>query len=134
MKLLKIVPALVVVLATGSVFAADSALKTKTLCGWFSNPTPNNASLLDRSAEWVISQQGMHQAEGDWPEFRQADPPGPGKRTTQWVHTNGSSYGYGCACITGVVNIETKEVVSIASTKTQSLSVCKKDRTLSKPD
>ena len=40
-----------------------------TRCGWFSNPTPANASLYDRDGEWVIGVQGGHQAEGDWPDF-----------------------------------------------------------------
>jgi hypothetical protein len=124
MKLLKMVSILTITLAASPVFAADSELKTQTLCGWFVNSAPQEATLLDRSGEWVIGQQGGHQAEGDWLEFR----------TAQWADTNGGSYGYGCACIKGVVNTATKEVVSITSTKAQSLSVCKKDRTLPKPD
>jgi hypothetical protein len=39
--------------------------KTQTLCGWFQNPTPGNAWLQDRSAEWVVGIQGGHQAEGE---------------------------------------------------------------------
>lgn len=57
---------------------------SETRCGWFVNPTPANASLYDRDAEWIIGVQGGHQAEGDWPEF------GSG----QWVKTNGN-YGHG---------------------------------------
>jgi len=106
----------------GSACAAETTLKAQTLCGWFQNPTPGNAWLQDRSAEWVIGIQGGHQAEGDWPEFR----------ASQWVQTN-RSHGYGCACIKGVVNDETREVVSIASARAQSLSVCRRDRSLKTP-
>jgi len=30
----------------------------ETRCGWFSNPTPANAWLWDREAEWIIGVQG----------------------------------------------------------------------------
>ena len=49
--------------------ATSAFEKVETRCGWFSNPTPANASLYDRDDEWIISVQGGHQAEGDWPEF-----------------------------------------------------------------
>src|SRR4030095_381063 len=68
----------------------------ETRCGWFSNPTPANASLHDRDAEWIIGVQGGYQADGDWPEF------GSG----QWVKTNGN-YGYGCACMRVQTNSKT---------------------------
>lgn len=107
---------------TGAACAAEPALRTQTLCGWFQNPTPGNVWLQDRNAEWVIGIQGGHQAEGDWPEFT----------ASEWVNTN-RSYGYGCACIKGIVNNETHEVVSIVSARAQSLSVCRRDRALKQP-
>ncbi|GHU19311.1 hypothetical protein FACS189475_06300 [Betaproteobacteria bacterium] len=110
-------------LVAGSVFAAESEHKTQTLCGWFQNPTPANAWLQDRSGEWFVSIQGGRQAEGDWPEFDDS----------QWVKTNGH-YGYGCACIKGVVNVATHDVISISSARAQSLSICRKDRTLKEPE
>src|SRR5215211_2904219 len=70
--------------------------KFETRCGWFSNPTPANASLYDRDREWIISVQGGYQAEGDWPDF------GP----KQWIETN-VHYGYGCACLQLQVNRST---------------------------
>ena len=91
----------------------------ETRCGWFSNPTPANASLHDRDAEWIIGVQGGHQAEGDWPDFA------PG----QWVRTNGD-YGYGCACLRVRVNRQTHEVIEIESGRTRPLSVCRRDRSL----
>ena len=38
--------------------------KVETRCGWFSNPTPANASLYDSQREWIISVQGGYEAEG----------------------------------------------------------------------
>jgi hypothetical protein len=55
-----------------------AAEKAETRCGWFSNPTPANASLYDRDDEWIIGVQGGHQADGDWPQFS----------AKQWVETN----------------------------------------------
>jgi hypothetical protein len=88
-------------------------------CGWFSNPTPGNASLHDRDAEWIIGVQGGYQAEGDWPEF------GP----KQWIETN-VHHGYGCACMKVRVNRETHEVIEIESAKARPLSACRNDRKL----
>ncbi|HEX8293525.1 MAG TPA: DUF4087 domain-containing protein, partial [Pyrinomonadaceae bacterium] len=70
---------LAAVALAGRPGAAGAGARAETRCGWFSNPTPANASLHDRDDEWVISVQGGHQAEGDWPSF------GP----KQWVETNG---------------------------------------------
>jgi hypothetical protein len=57
-----------------SGIAADAAPavapRAETRCGWFSNPTPNNASLTDRNGEWTIAIQGEFEAKGDWPEFK----------------------------------------------------------------
>jgi hypothetical protein len=91
----------------------------ETRCGWFSNPTPANASLHDRDDEWVIGSQGGHQAEGDWPSF------GP----KQWVETNGH-YGHGCACMSVVVDRETHHVLEIKSARARPLSACRRDRAL----
>jgi len=93
----------------------------ETRCGWFSNPTPANAWLLDRDGEWTISVQGGHQAEGDWPEFKPA----------QWVKTN-VNYGYGCACMQVLVNRQTKEVLEIRSAKARPLAKCRQDAALKK--
>jgi hypothetical protein len=101
--------------ASGKVEDAKSEMR----CGWFSNPTPANASLHDRDAEWIIAVQGGHQAEGDWPEF------GP----KQWIETN-VHYGYGCACLQVRVNRSTHEVMEIESAKPRPLSACRNDRKL----
>ena len=109
-----------VAFVSGQPAASDGA-GAETRCGWFSNPTPANASLSDRDGEWIIGVQGGHQAEGDWPAF------GP----KQWVKTN-VNYGYGCACLRLRVNRETHEVIEIESSRARPLSVCRRDRKLKK--
>ena len=106
----------------GAVFAGGALQRPVTRCGWFSNPTPANAWLLDREAEWTIGTQGGPQAEGDWPRFK----------SSQWVQTNGH-YGYGCACMSVLADSKTHEVSVIKSARAQSLSVCRKDRSLKAP-
>jgi hypothetical protein len=98
---------------------AAAAEEPATRCGWFSNPTPANASLFDRDAEWIIAVQGGHQAEGDWPTFGRG----------QWVRTN-VNYGYGCACLRLRVNRQTHEVIEIESSRSRPLSACRRDRSL----
>ena len=95
--------------------------QVETRCGWFSNPTPANASLYDRDGEWIIGVQGGYQAEGDWPRF--------GKR--QWVETN-VHYGHGCACLRLRVNRETHQVIAIESARARALAICRRDRSLRK--
>jgi hypothetical protein len=88
-------------------------------CGWFSNPTPGNASLHDADAEWIIGVQGGHQAEGDWPTFGRG----------QWVKTN-VNYGYGCACMRVRADRRAHEVLEIESANARPLSACRNDRAL----
>ena len=98
---------------------ATAAGAARTRCGWFSNPTPANASLHDREAEWSIGVQGGHQAKGDWPSF------GP----KQWIETN-VHYGYGCACMSVEVERETHRVLEIKSARARPLSACRRDKAL----
>ena len=93
--------------------------KLETRCGWFSNPTPANASLYDREGEWIISVQGGYEAEGDWPDVK------------EWVETN-VHYGYGCACARMSVDRATKRVIRIESSKGRPLSACRRDKALRK--
>ena len=109
-------------LLVGQVCAGESPPTAETRCGWFSNPTPANAWLLDGTAEWTISTQGGAQAEGDWPNFK----------PSQWVRTNGN-YGYGCACMKVLANSNTHEITVIKAARAQSLAVCRKDRSLKAP-
>src|SRR5829696_10308795 len=96
-----------------------AAPRAETRCGWFSNPTPANASLHDRDDEWIVGVQGGHQAEGDWPSFA----------PKQWVETNGH-YGHGCACLRVKVERETNHVLVIESARARPLSACRRDRAL----
>ncbi len=97
--------------------------KVETRCGWFSNPTPANASLYDSQREWIIGVQGGYQAEGDWPAFS----------PKQWVETN-VHYGYGCACLRLTVNRDRGEVTRIVSASARPLSACRRDKALKKWD
>lgn len=94
----------------------------ETRCGWFANPTPGNAWLNDKDAEWIVGEQGGYQAKGEWPGFSKS----------QWVKTN-ASYGYGCACIKGTFNSQDHQVVEIKSAYARPLSACKKDKALKAP-
>jgi hypothetical protein len=100
---------------------APAVKQFETRCGWFSNPTPANASLYDRDGEWVIGVQGGYQTEGDWPSFKSG----------QWVETNGH-YGHGCACVRLRVNRETHRVIEIESARARPLASCRRDRSLRK--
>jgi len=100
---------------------AHAVAQLETRCGWFSNPTPANASLYDRDGEWIIGVQGGYQAEGDWPSF------GP----RQWVKTN-VHYGHGCACLRLRVNRESGRVIEIKSARARPLAACRRDRLLRK--
>jgi hypothetical protein len=95
--------------------------KSEMRCGWFSNPTPANASLYDRDGEWIIGVQGGYQADGDWPDFS----------AKQWIETN-VHYGYGCACLRVSVDRATEKVIKIESAKARPLSACRRDRALRK--
>jgi hypothetical protein len=90
-------------------------------CGWFSNPTPANASLHDNEKEWIIGVQGGYQAEGDWPTFK----------PSQWVKTN-VNYGYGCACMQVTVDRQEERIVEIRSSQAKALSACRNDPALKK--
>lgn len=99
--------------------SAAARQRTETRCGWFHNPTPGNAWLIDRDGEWIIGAQGGYQAEGDWPNI-------PGN---QWIKTN-VNYGYGCACIRGSVDRKSNRVLQINNSYARPLSACRKDRAL----
>ena len=124
MKIFRLLPFVLfvpILLGPLTSFGSPNLEKVETRCGWFSNPTPANASLFDSQGEWIIGVQGGHQAEGDWPDF----PP------KQWVKTN-VHYGYGCACLRLTVNRETNEVIKIVSASARALSACRRDKALKK--
>lgn len=114
-----------VALAALLACAAATAKPPETRCGWFVNPTPANAWLIDRDGEWTVALQGGHQAEGDWPAP-------PSKK--EWVAPDGDDrgYGYGCACMK-VVTGPDRTVVRILSAKGKPLAQCRRDRALTEP-
>lgn len=107
--------------AAGEITLPIATNAPETRCGWFVNPTPGNAWLNDKDGQWIIGEQGGHQADGDWPDFG-----------SKWVKTNGN-YGYGCACMRVNVNRQNKEVLSIISSTAKPIAACRKDRALKKP-
>jgi hypothetical protein len=102
--------------------AAAGSTPSQLRCGWFENPTPGNAWFTDREGEWVISLQGWHSAEGDWPSFK----------PWRWVSTNGH-YGYGCTCMRVLTDPNTFTVTRILSSSSRSLDTCRKDQALKEP-
>lgn len=111
----------VILLASGSsaFYGASPTVNfAETRCGWFVNPTPANAWLIDAKDEWIIAVQGGHQAEGDWPTFK----------NSQWVKMN-NNYGYGCACMRLTTDIESR-ATRIHSGYAKPLSSCRKDKAI----
>lgn len=116
------ITALVITLWLSSANAAERPTGLQTRCGWFQNPTPANAWLLDRDGRWIIGLQGGYQARGNWPRFEDS----------QWVKTN-IHYGYGCACMRVTVRPKARQIVSIASTYAKPLNDCRTDPALKEP-
>ncbi|MGO1001659.1 DUF4087 domain-containing protein [Lysobacter sp. CA196] len=115
--------ALLPALAAAAGTKATSRTALQNRCGWFVNPTPANAWLDDRDGSWTVALQGGHQADGDWPEFADKD----------WVVTNGSSYGHGCACMKVKVDRKSMTVLRIASAQSKPLAQCRRDPKLKEP-
>ncbi len=101
----------------------EATFVAETRCGWFHNPTPANAWLIDRDGEWTIGVQGGYQAEGDWPSFKDS----------QWVKTN-VNYGYGCACMNVSVNKDENKIVEIRSATARPLAACRKDKAIKRKE
>jgi hypothetical protein len=91
-------------------------------CGWIENPTPGNWSLVDRDGEWLIGAQGGYQAPGldEFPDLTEGE----------WKVTNGSSYGYGCACLDGKFDASTHRVERIDHIRQKPLRACSSDPAL----
>lgn len=95
--------------------ACQAKDKTIKECGWFVNPVPNEVTFITKSESWIISQQGAHEAAGDWPEFSDKE----------WMANNSGFHGYGCACMTLQVDPATHLVLQIKSAKSKSLNYCR---------
>jgi hypothetical protein len=109
--------------AASAPAAGPTKAQAQLRCGWFENPTPANAWFIDREGEWVISLQGWHHAEGDWPTFK----------PWRWVRTNGN-YGYGCTCLRVLTDPSTFTITRILSSSSRSLATCRKDAALIEPN
>lgn len=70
--LLLVAVTFVVMQITTNISALSAGNRLETRCGWFANPTPANAWLLDRHGQWTIGLQGGYQAEGNWPNYHLA--------------------------------------------------------------
>jgi hypothetical protein len=108
-----------VALASVDKPAASQATRQQR-CGWFDNPSPQNASLIDRDGNWTVSVQGGESARGSWPRFS-------GK---QWVKTGAGSYGYGCTCMTVEVDVQTQHIQRIHSANAKPISACSSDKSI----
>lgn len=114
-------------LAAAALLSA-TPLQAETLrrCGWYNNPTPGNVFLKDADGFWWISKQGSRPAPG----FDEAYTTDFDNRDR--VVTNGSSYGYSCACADGVFGpIGSKEVRQITRLKALPIAQCEDDPNLS---
>lgn len=93
-------------------------------CGWLHNPTPGNWWLVDRQGEWILAEQGGHQAEGV-DEI-------PDMEAYGWEETNGH-YGYGCACMDVTAEPGGTEATRIARVQPKPLKQCRADKALPRP-
>jgi hypothetical protein len=101
---------------------ATPSVAAETRCGWFVNPTPGNAWLIDRHGRWTIGLQGSQPAKGNWPNFSKG----------QWVRLNGD-YGYGCACMSVKTDRRTMTIARIFTARAVPLRQCRIDRRLKRP-
>lgn len=99
------------------------AKAAETRCGWLRNPTPANWWLQDRDANWTISLQGGYQARGidNLPSIDEKE----------YVRTNGY-YGYSCACLRVVTDVNRQRITSIQSGEQLPLKTCRQDPNLPK--
>jgi hypothetical protein len=106
------------------IATAVPAQAAERRCGWLQNPTPGNWWLIDRQGEWTLGTQGGRQADGmdGMPDMS----------TKDWVETNGS-YGYGCACMTVVVDRKAKRINRVINATPVPIKQCRADRALPKP-
>jgi Protein of unknown function (DUF4087) len=109
-------------LAAALLAAVPAQAQVLRRCGWYNNPTPGNVFLKDADGFWTISRQGTPPAPG----FEDLYSPEFDNR--ERVVTNGSSYGYSCACVDGVYGpVGSEQVISIRRLKALPLSQCQDD-------
>lgn len=101
----------------------QASFAEETRCGWFSNPTPANYGLADAVGFFELARQGGSGADGFYDALDHS------KGSNEWVERNGS-YGYGCACVVGSFDIETRTVVSVSRVTMLPLARCETDPAL----
>lgn len=121
-RVMRVVGMALLAVAVLDASAAQAAAERR--CGWLWNPTPGNYLLRDREAEWVISRQG--------PDAAAALENMPDMTVRGWVETN-VRYGYGCACVTAVLDQRARRVTRLLSAEPLPLARCRADRTLPPP-
>jgi len=124
-SLIAIVAAIWCVVAVSIPTIAADAPKAEKRCGWVSNPSPGNWSLIDKDGSWEIAAQGEEGALEGLPEDRPT-----GKRW--WVRGKSGGYGYGCMCLRVSVDKQTMKVLKIESGTSLPLTACRKDRAIRK--
>lgn len=109
---------------SNTVFARKAAdTVNKNICGWLDNSTPGNATLIDKDGEWLLAQQGIYEAKGNWtPDLKGNE-----------VYTNGM-HGYGCVCMKVNADEANKKIIRISSVKVNKLSICRKDTKIKKKE
>ncbi|QWP79512.1 DUF4087 domain-containing protein [Lysobacter sp. K5869] len=129
---MRLSPLLALAVLAFAVLPTAAAAKGKTRpaavenrCGWFLNPSPGNAWLIDRDGEWIVAIQSGHQADGDWPPPRSSE--------KEWVPAGGEGdprgYGHGCVCMK-VVTAPGHRIARILSGQGKPLAQCRRDRAL----
>lgn len=98
----------------------NGANASEKRCGWFDNPSPANAWLVDKDGEWTIAVQMGYQAEGDWPQYLAGEK----------IDAGNASYGYWCACLEVETDPAKKRITKIISSKAKTLATCREDKSL----
>ncbi len=122
---LSLLPLAALSLAAPATAAPAKKPAAQNRCGWISNPTPANWSLIDRDGEWTMGVQGGYQM----PDSSFDRLPDHGR---QWVRENTGSYGYGCGCLAVAVDRTAKRVTRVYSGRALPLAQCRTDKRLPK--
>lgn len=103
------------------LFMQFSAHGQEIRCGWLDNPTPGNLWLIDRDAEWNISQQGGRESEEIEKIIDNSID------SSEIIHTNGN-YGVRCACLSVEVDNKSKTIIKIYSFDLLKIKQCRDDK------
>lgn len=116
-------------LAVIALLIPNYVVAKETRCGWYHNPTPANYWLEDRDGTWILGVQGGFQTD-DFLNLNESDHAFGSEWRTLAGEAGPSSYGYGCACITGQFDPQTGHVERLSAFNTQTLAICRVDDAL----